>query len=147
MKTRQTERYRLIVGHFEEVARANVTTLMRVSDLCVLAGINQRTLSRALREVRGMGPYRYLLFLRLSEVRRILASEQVTVTQAAMQFGFREPGRFAALYKKSFGESPSETKRRNRAVRDESQNAAPRAVKQKPFRRSEDEGQDSATPD
>jgi AraC-like DNA-binding protein len=45
-------------------------------------------------------------------VRRVLASEDVTVTQAAMRFGFRELGRFGVLYREAFGESPSETRRR-----------------------------------
>ena len=110
--TPRHQRYRDIVEHCEQVARANVGTLVRVAELSRIAGINQRTLSRAFHEIRGVAPYRYLLDLRLSEVRQVLLSEEGTVTEAAMRFGFRELGKFGVLYRKAFDESPSETRRR-----------------------------------
>ena len=109
-------RYRQIVDHFEHVARANVGNFAHVADVSCIAGINQRTLSRAFREVRGIGPYRYLQHLRLSEVRRVLSTEGGTVTQAAMRFGFRELGSFGVLYRKAFGETPTETRQRKQSV-------------------------------
>ena len=90
-------------------------TFVRVTDLSRIAGINQRTLPRAFREIRGVGPYRYLQHFRLSEVKRILLSEEGTITQAAMRFGFHEIGRFGVLYRRAFGETPSETRRRRAA--------------------------------
>jgi AraC family ethanolamine operon transcriptional activator len=89
-----------------------------VADLSRIVGINQRTLSRAFREIHGIGPYRYLQHLRLSEVKQVLLSEQGTITQAAMRFGFHEIGRFGVLYRKAFDETQSETRRRRQAVRE-----------------------------
>jgi AraC-like DNA-binding protein len=91
--------------------------MRRVSDLCRAAGINQRTLSRAVRTLRGTTPYQLLQELRLGEVKRVLMSEDATVTQAATRFGFRELGRFATQYRMAFGEKPSETKKRARFER------------------------------
>ena len=110
--TQRTQRYRQIVDHFEQVARANVGTLVHVGDLSDIAGINQRTLSRAFREISGISPRRHLQYLRLSEAKRILLSEEGTVTHAATQCGFCDLGKFAVLYRRTFGETPSETKRR-----------------------------------
>jgi transcriptional regulator GlxA family with amidase domain len=124
MATPQNQRYREFVDRFELVARTNLETTEHVADLCYMAGFNQRTLSRAFRAVHGTTPYRYLRELRLSEVKRVLSSEQGTVTQAAMRFGFREFGRFAKQYRKVFGESPSETKRRARLPHAESHGSA-----------------------
>jgi len=124
MSNYQAQRYRQLVDRFEEVARAQVGTYVHVTDLCRLAGINERTLLRAFRSVHGIGPYRYVRQLRLDEVRRALASEDITVTQAAMQFGFRELGRFGVMYREAFGESPSETRRRIRAARGRSNREA-----------------------
>jgi AraC family transcriptional regulator, ethanolamine operon transcriptional activator len=113
MATQRHQRYRGLVDRFEQVARANIETLARVTDICRMADVNQRTLSRAFRAVRGTTPHHYLQALRLSEVKRVLSSEDGSVTQAAMRFGFRELGRFAMQYRTAFGESPSETKRRS----------------------------------
>jgi transcriptional regulator GlxA family with amidase domain len=108
--------YRRIIDHFEQIARANVGKYMHVGDICRVARINERTLSRAYRELRNVGPRQYVLSLRLSEVRRVLLSEDGTVTQAAMRFGFRELGKFGVLYRRAFGETPSQTKRRRRSM-------------------------------
>jgi transcriptional regulator GlxA family with amidase domain len=112
MTTQRDQRYSEIVTRFERVARANLETLARVTDLCRMADVNHRTLARAFRAVHGTTPHHYLQVLRLSEVKRVLSSENASVTQAAMRFGFRELGRFAIKYRMAFGESPSETKRR-----------------------------------
>ncbi len=117
MAVRQKRSYYKLVEDFEEVARANLEKLKHVNGICRLAQANERTLSRAYRVVRGTSPYKYLQELRLKEVKRILSSETSTVTQAAFRFGFRELGRFAVQYKKTFGESPSETLRRARSLR------------------------------
>jgi transcriptional regulator GlxA family with amidase domain len=114
-KARRAEKYRRIIDYFERVAQENIGKCVYVEDLCRIAGLNQRTLSRACREILGIGPYQHLRYLRLSEVKRLLSMERVSVTQAAMRFGFREPGKFAGLYKRAFGETPSETRRRRPA--------------------------------
>jgi transcriptional regulator GlxA family with amidase domain len=42
---------------------------------------------------------------------------RVDVTRVALGLGFGHVGRFAALYRQAFGESPSETLRRARRAR------------------------------
>ena len=124
-KEQRIQRYRQIVNHFEQIARANVGTVVHVADMSRVAGVNQRTLSRAFREIHGIGPYRYLQHLRLSELKRVLFSEEITVTKAALRLGFVELGKLGVLYKKAFGESPSQTKRRRQAVRGVSPSGPP----------------------
>jgi transcriptional regulator GlxA family with amidase domain len=48
--------------------------------------------------------------------RRLIASDpgKVTVTWIAIGTGFNHLGRFARYYRKTYGESPSETLRRSR---------------------------------
>jgi len=113
MTTQRDQHYRELLDRFEQVARANLETPAHVSDLCRIAEINRRTLSRAFRAVRDTTPHHYLQALRLGEVKRVLSSGDGSVTQAAMRFGFGELGRFAMQYRMAFGESPSETKRRS----------------------------------
>jgi AraC family ethanolamine operon transcriptional activator len=117
--TCQTARYRELVDQFDATARAHLSACPPIAELCQISGLNHRTLLRAFRAIRATTPYRYLHALRLYEVRRTLLSNQSatqTVTQAALRFGFRELGRFAADYRTEFGESPSQTLRRASAI-------------------------------
>lgn len=104
--------YPQIVEHFARIARANFGNVVGIDDLCRLARANPRTISRAFKVVHGTTPSRYLRELRLIEVRRVLLSgrNRASITQVAMRFGFRELGRFSALYRKKFEEAPSFTK-------------------------------------
>jgi transcriptional regulator GlxA family with amidase domain len=113
--TRRVQRHQQIVDQFDAVARANLGKRVHIRDLCRVAGVEQRTLLRALRALHNTTPYRYLHALRLNAAREaLLASDadRESVTRVAMRFGFRELGRFAVDYRAAFGESPSETLRR-----------------------------------
>jgi AraC family ethanolamine operon transcriptional activator len=115
MPTRRDQRYQEIVDQFDAVARANLGKLVRIRDLCRVAGVEQHTLLRAFRAVCDTTPYRYLHALRLKGARQALMASDAdteTVTRVALRFGFRELGRFAVDYRAAFGESPSETLRR-----------------------------------
>ena len=111
---REIDHYQRIVRRFEEVARATMGTSASIGHLCRTAGLNQRTLLRAMRKIHGATPCQYLRGLRLIEARQILLSKEVpapSVTEVALRCGFRELGRFAVDYRLKFGESPSDTLR------------------------------------
>ena len=114
MQSEQAARYRAIVERFDTIARASLETEAQVADLCAGMDVSQRTVARAFRAIRGTTPVRYLQALRLNEARRVLMAQHApgSVTEVATRFGFRELGRFAGEYRATFGESPSETLRR-----------------------------------
>jgi len=79
--------------------------------------MSERGLRDAFYTVRGMSPTRSMLQARLQGARRELTGARigpVTVTDVAVRFGFYELGRFAALYRRAYGEVPSETLRSHR---------------------------------
>ena len=84
-----------------------------VADLCSLCDVPRRTLNRAFHDALGMGPATYLRRVRLNGVHGALQKSDgsITVTDAALEFGFWHLGRFAEQYKEMFGESPHETLR------------------------------------
>jgi AraC family ethanolamine operon transcriptional activator len=87
---------------------------VHISELCSHFTVSRRTLHRAFQQALGMGPLTYLRLTRLSAVRHaLMTAEQayVNVTQAALDYGFTDLGRFAATYRK-FGEVPSQTRRK-----------------------------------
>ena len=112
------QRYQHIVDRFEEVARARLGELNRISDICAAIDVGERTLERAFRAIYGITASRHLHGVRLAEARKALLSAGAgaeNVTQVAVRFGFYELGRFAGEYRAAFGESPSDTTRRGRS--------------------------------
>ena len=94
-------------------AREDVT----VADLAASVGVSERTLRTAFDEYYGVGPLRYLQLRTLHRVHHALKaaeSEETTVANALLEHGVWELGRFAARYRKQFGELPSETLRAKR---------------------------------
>jgi len=105
-------RYPQMIERFVKIARANFGTVVRIDELCHLAGAHPRTIARAFKMVHDTTPTQYLRDLRLMEIRRVLLSDsnRASITQVATSFGFRELGKFSALYKRKFGEAPSVTR-------------------------------------
>jgi AraC family ethanolamine operon transcriptional activator len=114
MRATKVERYRQTINRFESIVRARIREPLCIADICQLAGVSERSLSRAFREVGDTTAYRHLQVLRLNELRQALLSESEpgTVTEVALRFGFSEFGRLAAHYRILFGESPSDSRRR-----------------------------------
>jgi AraC family ethanolamine operon transcriptional activator len=88
---------------------------VHISELCCHLAVSRRTLHRAFQHTLGMGPLAYLRLTRLSAAHNALlktAPANVSVTQAALDYGFTDLGRFATSYRKMFGEVPSQTRRK-----------------------------------
>lgn len=101
-----------VVARAEAYVQAHLATPVPVSRLCHVLGVSERGLRNAFYGVRGMGPKRRMLALRLQRVHHALTeacAAPTTVTHVATKYGFYELGRFAATYKLAFGEVPSAT--------------------------------------
>jgi AraC-like DNA-binding protein/Flp pilus assembly protein TadD len=80
------------------------------------AGVSPRTLQRHFARVLELPPHAVVQRLRLDAARQTLRSgDPPTVLEAAIRHGFDHPGRFAVMYARAFGESPSATLRTARA--------------------------------
>ncbi|WP_427026299.1 helix-turn-helix domain-containing protein (plasmid) [Aureimonas ureilytica] len=101
---------RLVEDYIEENAGKPLT----VEDLVAVGGVSSRALFEGFRRFRDTSPLAHLRAVRLRRVREDLlrADAQDTVTLVATRWGFFQLGRFAALYRETFGETPSETLRR-----------------------------------
>jgi AraC-like DNA-binding protein len=104
-----------VVQAVEDYALTHTAERLYVTDLCEAAGVSERTLQYAFKEVMGMTPVAYLTRLRLHRVRRGLRAtthRSTTVTAEALRWGFWHFGEFSRTYKACFAELPSETLRR-----------------------------------
>jgi AraC family ethanolamine operon transcriptional activator len=105
----------LIVKAAEEFALSQDCEAIYVSDLCRAAGVSERTLEYAFKEIIGLAPMAYLIRVRLHRVRRSLLAAthgSTTISAEALNCGFWHFGDFSRAYKACFGERPSETLRR-----------------------------------
>ena len=112
-RTRQAQT--LIVKIAEEFALSQSDDHLYVSDLCKVAGVSERTLEYAFKEVMRLTPVTYLIRIRLHRVRRVLLAAtqgSTTVSTEALNWGFWHFGEFSRAYKDCFGELPSDTLRR-----------------------------------
>lgn len=98
----------------EDYMRAHLDAPITNELLAEMTGVSLRTLYNSFKKFRGVSPMRYLKDLRMEKVREeLLDTGKIrNVTTVATRWGFFELGRFAAEYRKRYGESPSDTLRR-----------------------------------
>lgn len=87
-----------------------------LADITRVARVPGRTLLQQFHDHYGVSPMRYVRDARFARARGALlrADGNESVTQIAMTWGFSHLGRFAIEYRARFGESPSQTRRRDR---------------------------------
>jgi AraC family ethanolamine operon transcriptional activator len=82
-----------------------------VTELCLAVGAKERTLHLSCVEAFGRAPATLLAELRLNAAHRALLhpGKETSVTAVAAVYGFTHFERFAAVYRRQFGELPSAT--------------------------------------
>lgn len=78
----------------------------RIEELATLAGMGVSTLHHHFRAMTAMSPLQYQKHLRLHEARRILLTEAVDATTAAVRVGYESATQFNREYKRNFGAPP-----------------------------------------
>src|SRR5262245_8850707 len=98
--------------------RRNVHRKIAMADLAIASHVAERTLRKHFRAFVALSPLGYLRRLRLAIVREELLKDAsgASVTEVATLYGFAHFGRFSLQYRTCFGEAPSATLSRGRAV-------------------------------
>ena len=103
-----------IVLRSKDVIKHNLGSPLLAEQLATMVGVSGRTLRNAFHEYYGFGPASYLRLRRLDQIHRELRAadaEETTVSRVLATNGIWEFGRFASLYRRYFGELPSDTLR------------------------------------
>ena len=111
------QRHAAIMDRFEYILKSQHGRPLPTPELCAAIGVPERTLRMCCTEFVGQSPLSYARLQRLNLARsQLMRSNLATASIAtiARNFGFSEPGRFAAAYRSIFGEAPSATLRRSR---------------------------------
>jgi AraC-like DNA-binding protein len=99
----------------EAYIRAHADTPITIGALAEAAGVSARTLFEGFRRFRGTTPMAQVKAVRLERAyQELQMSPDQNVTDVAVKWGFVHLGRFARIYRRRFGELPSETLRRLR---------------------------------
>jgi len=88
----------------------NYASDIRVEDVARALKVSTSSLAHSFKRDFSISVYRYITEKRLSSVRALVDSG-MGLSNAALQCGFRDYSSFYRLYKKQYGESPSEKKR------------------------------------
>jgi AraC-like DNA-binding protein len=94
--------------------RGHLAEPIQLERLAAIADVRPRTLETHFRMFLGTTPLGWVRRMRLAQARRELLRQGsgATVTDVASATGFGQLGRFAAQYRKAFGELPSATRQR-----------------------------------
>lgn len=90
--------------------KARLGAPVSLYDLAAAAGVSVRTLNALCHRHLGDTPMNLLRNIRLDSVRtQLLLRSDISVTEAALDFGFGHLGRFSSYYAERFGELPKQT--------------------------------------
>lgn len=93
----------------EHLARHHAEPV-NVEALAAHLGVGYSHFRRAFRAQTGFAPWQYVLHLRLTRARRLLASGDDTLDAVAARVGFSSGFHLSLAFKKAYGESPSRWK-------------------------------------
>lgn len=104
-----------LVQQIDDYVAAYPTAPIYTADLAGELGVSIRTLGGAVAKVRGMSLHQYIRLKRLWATRtQLLRSGGASVASCARAQGFHHLGEFAAAYRATFHEAPSDTLARAR---------------------------------
>lgn len=113
---RTRHHHTVVMTRFEEGLSKRNGQKLKMAALCAEIGVPERSLRVCCAEFLGVSPARYFLLRRLNQARSALQRadpSMATVAEIARKHQFLELGRFAVMYRTTFGESPSTTLQRD----------------------------------
>lgn len=96
----------------ENYIQSNYMYDISVAGIAKMLGIDRRYLYRIFVEHIGTSPQKYLLKYRLGKAAELLSQYDCIVSEAARSCGYKDAFNFSKMFKKEYGVSPSEYKKR-----------------------------------
>ncbi|WP_143307065.1 helix-turn-helix transcriptional regulator [Chitinophaga vietnamensis] len=95
--------------------RKNFHQQLTIPQLSQQAGMNITTFERTFKKVIGHSPLNYIVGCRLQEAANLLSTTAVSVKDVSNNVGFTNPNYFGIVFKKHFGFTPLDYRRKNSA--------------------------------
>jgi AraC family transcriptional regulator len=98
---------RLVAQHVEE----HLAERLPISRLAKLARLSRYHFCRSFRRSFGLSPHRYHLHRRAERAKALLANPTLSITDIALDLGFREASTFSTTFRKLIGQTPKDYRR------------------------------------
>lgn len=95
--------YYLETHHTEDISLETLSEAMYIS---------ATYLSKVFKEETGNSPINYLITIRLNRAKQLLENQDMTVKEVAETVGYQDAYHFSKLFKKRYGKSPSELRKK-----------------------------------
>jgi AraC-like DNA-binding protein len=89
-----------------EILRARFNEPLSIEDLAAELGMSVSSFHQHFKTVTSMSPLQFQKHLRLQEARRLLLTEEVDASSAAVLVGYDDASQFSREYKRLFGDPP-----------------------------------------
>lgn len=99
------------VGEAERVLAERLHEPVNLQAIAKRLGVGYTHFRRAFKAHTGFAPWQYVLHLRLSRARRLLASSEITLEALAQQLGFSSAFHLSSAFKRAYGIAPEHWRR------------------------------------
>jgi len=89
-----------------EILRTRFNESLSIEDLAGQLGMSVSSFHQHFKTVTSMSPLQFQKLLRLQEARRLLLTEEVDASSAAVRVGYDDASQFSREYKRLFGDPP-----------------------------------------
>jgi len=101
-------RLRFAVSYIEKSYASNI----HLSDLAREANMTPNHFCKCFKTISGMTPFEFILQYRLTKALHALRTTDMSVTELALACGFNDASYFIRLFRRQFGETPNQYRRR-----------------------------------
>ncbi|WP_175607503.1 helix-turn-helix domain-containing protein [Deinococcus marmoris] len=111
---RRDRRWDRALGEADEFMRTHLSQDLSLAQLATVAGLGTFQLLRAAKLVWGETPMRHLTRLRMELAARLLAQDELSITDIAFTCGYGSPAHFATAFRRFAGVSPRRHREQSR---------------------------------
>ncbi len=102
------------IANAQSKIRKHFGQAIKVSALAADSGLSERSFQRRFRAATGQSALDYINNVRLTTARELLQQSNLAIADIAHTTGFNEPSYFSRLFKRQYGESPADYRKKVR---------------------------------
>jgi AraC-like DNA-binding protein len=102
------------IGKAVSIIEEDVRKHFTICEISAAVGTNSFSLKQGFKQVFGIGPFEYLQNVRLNQAAHLLIHTTQPVKNIAKHVGYKSPSSFIVVFKKKYGNSPTQWRKAER---------------------------------